>query len=364
MRFKNFFTERPVWYWTSVLLVSVIAFIAVFTSRWTRLHRDAVLTITKVEPFYLSKSTDLEGLATKLDSLGWVDKKKEFRWAGRLLGWNHFRRGRYELPADINYDNLFDKLGKGLQDPLNLTVLPGTDLESFQRRLAQRFAFDSTAVRQVFADSSFLQEKSLSRQHLFGRMLPDTYQFYWTESPKVVISKILEHFQDEVAGQYGNRIHEIRFDLGDMVTLASIIEWEARREDEKKTISGLYWNRLNRGMRLQADPTVLFALGERRRLYYKDYEIDHPYNTYIHKGLPPGPITNPGLGSIEAALYPADHDFLYMVATPEGTHLFSETYEQHKQKSRDWREWLQKQYRIKERREAAEQQRQNKQSTR
>ncbi len=104
-------------------------------------------------------------------------------------------------------------------------------------------------------------------------------------------------------------------------------------------------------MRLQADPTINYVIGERRRILYEDYKIDHPYNTYINSGLPPGPITNPSLSSIEAALYPENHDYLYMVASPDGSHDFSETFEEHKRKSAKWRQWLQEQYRIKRQRE-------------
>ncbi len=354
MNSTHFFSKRPLYYWIIVILLSVLTFLMVFISRWQRLYHQPALSISETETLYVSRPTDIQALTTRLDTLDWLPRKDEMMWASRVLGWKNFRKGRYELTPDINYNDLMEKLGKGIQDPQEITVLPGTDLERFNHRLARQFAFDSAAVSRLFRDSTYLKEKSLTQQELFGRMLPDTYQFYWTESPSGVIDEILAHFREKVEQNFDDRLHQVRFELNEIVTLASIIEWEANKEGEKDVISGLYWNRLDRGMRLQADPTVLYALGERRRLYYKDYKIQHPYNTYIHDGLPPGPITNPSLSSIRAALSPAQHDYLYMVATPDGEHLYSKTFEEHKQKSREWRKWIREQYRLKREREAEE----------
>src|SRR5690625_3858180 len=136
--------------------------------------------------------------------------------------------------------------------------------------------------------------------------------------------------------------------LNEVVTLASITELEARYSDEKVRISGLYLNRLETGMLLQADPTVLHSLGERRRLLFEDYRVEHAYNTYLHPGLPPGPITNPDLASIRSVLNQEQHDYLYLVATPYGYHKFSRTFSDHRQASEEWRRWIQEQYRIRD----------------
>lgn len=334
-------------YWFLAILVFLTSLLTAYYHRTHRLTKAPALSADQVRTFYLNESTDLECLSKKLDSLGLLRDQAEFKWAGRLLGWNQFRMGRYELNSGISYQDLFIKLGRGYQDAQNVTILPGQSPGRFFKEISEQFAFDSTAIAKVFADSVYLSKDSLSRQQLFGRMLPETYQFYWTESPRQVVDKVRKVFQDKVVDEYEKRIQSIDFTVSEIVTLASIIEWEARKSKEKPIISGLYWNRLERGMRLQADPTVLYAIGERRRLYYKDYKIEHPYNTYIHRGLPPGPITNPSLSSIKAALYPSEHDYLFMVATPEGSHVFSETYDQHKRKSREWRKWIQEQYRLK-----------------
>src|SRR5699024_5296026 len=124
-----------------------------------------------------------------------------------------------------------------------------------------------------------------------GYLYPNTFKMYWTISPEEAVKRILEVFDISVVQPNKKRFAELDKTVEEILTLASIVEWEARKQEEKAIISGLYWNRLDRGMRLQADPTVNFAVGERRRLLYQDYEVDHPYNTYLHAGLPPGPIT-------------------------------------------------------------------------
>jgi len=187
-----------------------------------------------------------------------------------------------------------------------------------------------------------------------SRMLPNTYQMYWTSTPERVVRRIFREFTTGINERFRNEIEESQFTLDEIVILASIVEWEARHQEEKPKISGLYINRLDRNMRLQADPTVLYALGERRRILYEDYRFEHPYNTYLYSGLPPGPITNPDEPSIRSVLEPEEHDYLFMVATPDGNHVFNRTFEEHRQSSSEWREWLREQYRIKREREREE----------
>ncbi len=130
----------------------------------------------------------------------------------------------------------------------------------------------------------------------------------------------------------GARAAEIGMEEREVVTLASIVEKEVLWGDERRTVSGVYWNRLRRGMLLQADPTVQFALGEpRARLLYRDIDsvADHPYNTYTQPGLPPGPIASPGAASLRAALHPAEHDYIFFVARGDGRHEFTRTLREH-----------------------------------
>lgn len=329
-----------------VLLLFATAFF-IAESRWSRLGNTNAISSENPVHLYLNENTDLNELTDLLADSSLISSKEEFKWAASLLGWKRFQRGHYLVDRAFDYDTFLSKLARGLQDPVNVTILPGRSLDDIVAHVASQLKFDSLSFRNAITDSAFLADKQLDKKNLIGRLFPDTYSVYWTISPRSFFERILRTFNTSVVEAHQKQFNKLNYTVDEIITLASIIEWEAGNAKEKRTISGLYWNRLKRGMRLQADPTVNFAVGERRRLLYEDYQIDHPYNTYLNSGLPPGPITNPDLASIKAALYPEDHNYLYMVATPSGDHAFSQTFEEHKQKSARWRQWLQKQYRIK-----------------
>lgn len=349
---KQFSLTKPELIFT--LLVFIIVTSAVFSSRQIRLTSGKAVEFTSATSIIIHENISLDSLIYKLEEQQIDVDEDEIKWASNLLGWRTFKRGRYELEGSYSYNSLLSKLSRGIQDPVSLVVLPGINPKLLSNYIAGRMHFSSDAFMSALNDSSLLSQRNWSKEMLFGRMLPETYLIYWTSSPKDVISRILKQFDREVVQPLEGRAEELGISIDEAVTMASIIEWEANSEDEKQKISGLYWNRLKEGMRLQADPTVNFVVGQRRRLLFDDYRIDHPYNTYVNDGLPPGPITNPSLSSIKAALYPEDHDYLFMVANAEGGHTFTRTFSEHREESEKWRQWLQQQYRIKAQREAEE----------
>lgn len=332
---------------TVCLILLTLSIVLVGGSRLLRLQDPAAISSENPQQIYLEETTTLEELAPLLSEKDVVSSEEELMWAGKVMGWKNFKKGHYRIDEGRSYDEFLSDLAKGVQDPIPLTILPGTTEDGLIRYISQRMEFDSTEFKEALKDEELMEELNVDQEDIFSRMLPNTYSIYWTASPRALIKRMVSEFNRTVVEPHKDRLAEVKLDLDEIVTMASIIEWEAQLGDEKKRISGLYWNRLNNGMRLQADPTVNYVVGERRRLLYEDYRIDHPYNTYVNDGLPPGPITNPDLSSIEAALYPEKHDYFYMVASPEGEHVFSETFQEHREKSRKWREWLQEQYRIK-----------------
>lgn len=330
----------------------VIGFVSIFVHRSYRLHQSNAVFAEDKQVLYLNERTPISILPRKLDALDIDYDDNELAWASAVKGWRNFHRGRYELDGGMSYEEFFRKLALGLQDPGNVTIIPGTTKEAFAFRVASQMSFEADDLLEAMEDSNVLAELDIEEHLLFGRMLPNTYQMYWTSTPEQFLRRMLREFENRVVQSYEDRMQGLGKTPDEIVTLASIVEWEAKVEDEKTTISGLYWNRLNNYWRLQADPTVSYAVGERRRLTYDDYRIDHPYNTYLFKGLPPGPVTNPAYSTIRATLYPEDHDYYYMVATPEGSHAFSETYAEHQRRSREWTQWLREQRMERRRREA------------
>ncbi len=337
----------------SGVIVFLAGFLVVFISRYSRIHNRSAIPVETIKTVYIWNKTDLEGLDQALERADVTFNKKELHWVARMLGWTSIQPGRYQFNKSQSYPELVKRFAYGIQTPIRLTILPGQSEERFARRVSSQFRFDGNQFWDLMHDTTALAALGINPTDMIGHMLPDTYQFYWTETPKQVLQKILEAFNDKAVDPYRQQYKKVGKSVDQILTIASIVEWEAGNNEEKPTIAGLYWNRLKKGWRLQADPTINYAKGVRGRLLYDDYYTKSPYNTYLHRGLPPGPITNPSLSSIKAALFPDDNDYMFMVATPEGVHVFSKTFAQHKRRSAEWRKWLRKQYRIKREREQA-----------
>jgi UPF0755 protein len=300
----------------------------------------------------LPVDTDLDGVLRQLGSVSAHVDESRLRWIASLYKMERFRAGRYEIDSTVSTHRVLRRWVRGEQDPLRLRIQAARFQHDLVGRISSQMRFEPSELDSVLSDSSFLAELGVDRHHVIGRILPDTYEFYWTASAEEVVRRVHQTFHNRVTVPYASRLDSLGWTVDDATTMASIIEWEVRHVDEMARVSGLYWNRLRRNMPLQADPTVNYALGERRRLFHSDYRYDHPYNTYRIRGLPPGPLNNPRLVAIEAALYPESHPYLFMVATAEGYHTFTRTFDEHKMESRKWVRWLNEQVKARQEREA------------
>ena len=336
----------------SHLAVGLVFFLVPFLSRQTRLTDSKALKFVQFE-FISDQVQDHTNLIAKMRDRNIPENQIDnFVWSSKIFGWKKIQRGRYFFDGPYSFLQVLEKLGRGIQDPINIIVLPGIDEDTFSESIASKMNFEAKKLKNALSDSAVLAQTGVNPGFLFPRMLPDTYSMYWTSTPEQVVLRINESFVQRVEKKYEERLSTRPYSLKNVLTMASIVEWEAGNEGEKKTISGLYWNRIRKGWRLQADPTVNFALGQRRRLTFEDYKTPHPYNTYLKRGFPPSPINNPSYSSIEAALFPEEHRYMYMVASPEGGHIFTSTLEEHNRASEQWRQWIRKQYRIKRQKEA------------
>lgn len=336
--------------------VRIVLLISCFAGVWlNRTHRINDLTAIRYDQdeLVLRENVALSGLIDLMQSEGFLFDESELKWVAKILGWKNFKAGHYLISPASGYDVFLSKLGRGLQDPVTYHLRPGQTPGRLAKSFSWSFKADSSAFIEAILDTIKAEDKGLRVEGLFARMLPATYELYWDSSPSKIVDRILNDFDKRTASMAEG---SSGLSLNEALILASIVEWEAAKDDEKPKIAGLYVNRLNRRMRLQADPTVSYAVGERRRLFYDDYRVNHPFNTYKIKGLPPAPINNPSITSIEAALNPESHDYLYMVAEKGGTgyHVFTKTYAAHKAESRKWTKWLREQYKIREMKEREE----------
>lgn len=250
--------------------------------------------------------------------------------AGRI------QAGTYRLPRDRSLPAIVDMLVEGETVLVEVTVPEGLRLEQVAGIVDRALGADSADFVAAATDSMLADSLGVAGPTLEGYLFPETYRVDPSTTARGMARIMTNQFHAVFNAGWRARAESLGLSVDRIVTLASIVEEEARVPEERKTIAGVFWNRLGRGMRLEADPTVQYALGGHRpRVLYRDLEIDSPYNTYRSEGLPPGPIASPGRSALEATLYPDSVPYLFFVATGEdGRHAFSETLAEHEAKRR------------------------------
>jgi UPF0755 protein len=241
--------------------------------------------------------------------------------------------GVYELHRHAGSWRALSALESGEVLVLHFTVPEGITLWDLADLAQQQLGIPADSVL-IAATTESTAQAVLHEESFEGFLLPETYDIPpGTRAPELV-RLMAGEFEHRWSPAWTARLDSLHLTRRQLMALAAIVEGEARHDEERPVIAGVYWNRLRAGIALQADPTVQYAIesktGERKpRLYYKDLDTPSPYNTYLHPGLPPGPINSPGLASIKASLYPASVPYLYFVATPDGHHLFTSSLEEH-----------------------------------
>lgn len=298
----------------------------------------------RTEHIIVPRRTTLAAVTDSLVAHGIVASPRGFRLTARILGtvWpklrnvdRRLRPGRYEFPVGEKWTVILSAFITGRTDDEYVTVPEGSTIAEIARVARQKLQVDSAAFVAVTRDPAFRERLGVPDdvEGVEGYLFPATYRVPYDAQPQQLVAQMVRHFLvvwdtawDRLArDSLGMTRHEV-------ITLASIVEAEARRDSERAVIAGVYLNRLKgrRPMRLEADPTVIYALGRPvRRVLLRDLRVASPYNTYLHYGLPPGPINSPGRASILAVLRPAHHRYLFFVARPDGTHMFSRTGHEH-----------------------------------
>lgn len=267
-----------------------------------------------------------------LESTGAIRSRLAFKIAGRLLGYTReVKVGKYLFASGLSNLDILNDLKEGKSRMIIAVSIPeGWRMESIARKFARELGVDSTRILARCRDSVFVRRFGIEANTLEGYLLPETYNFYWQTDEQEIVERMTTSFRNFFVDSLRKRADDLNLTTQKVLALASIIEGESGVDAERPMIAGVYWNRLRKNMRLEADPTVQYVIPNGpRRLLYADYKYDSPYNTYLNYGLPPGPINNPGKASILAALYPEKHEYLYFVATGVGGHRFSRTYSEH-----------------------------------
>lgn len=263
----------------------------------------------------------------------------------------NIKPGRFLFKNNMNNNDLVNSLR--INVPFQLAFNNQERLEDFAGRIASQIEADSTSLMKSFTDENFLKEQNMTRENVISLFIPNSYEFFWNTSADKFRDRMAKEYRkfwtpERIAKAQAQNLNPLQ-----VSTLASIVHKETVKIDERPRVAGVYLNRLNRGMKLEADPTVIYAVKNKandfsieiKRVLYKDLETDSPYNTYKYEGLPPGPIAMPDVSALDAVLNPEKHQYIYFCAsvTNFGYHEFAVTPAQHEANRKKYVAWISKQ---------------------
>jgi UPF0755 protein len=280
----------------------------------------------------IPEGATLEKVSQVLEEEGVISHPWFFVLAGKAtLSERRIHAGEYLLNSEMGDLEMLRIFRDGKILTHRLVVREGATLREVGHLLADEGLVDGPLFDALTHDTTLLSSMGISGESLEGYLYPDTYFFYKGQKAESILRRMVSRFHEMYIPQFTERAQEIGMNQLEVVTLASIIEKEAVAPSDSPLISAVFHNRLRKGIPLQSDPTVIYALGEGfdgdlKRVHLR---IASPYNTYVHKGLPPGPIGSPSRASLRAALYPSNEDYYYFVSKNDGTHFFSKTIKDH-----------------------------------
>ena len=299
--------------------------------------------ITETAYIYIDRDDNVDSVYQKIIKTGNPKQMHGFESLVKYKGYIP-KTGRYAIKPTDNMRYLHRRLSMGYQSPVMLTVGSVRTLDRMARNVARQLMIDSTEVARLMADTAYIRSIGYSKETLPALFIPNTYEVYWNLSAEELMQRMVKENKAFWNDKRMNQAKAIGLTPIEVATLASIVEEETANQNEKPMVAGLYINRLQRGMLLQADPTVKFSLQEfgLKRILYKHLEVDSPYNTYKYAGLPPGPIRVPSYQGLESVLNYTQHNYLYMCAKEDfsGTHNFAVTSAQHAANARRYQQAL------------------------
>lgn len=319
--------------------VFLFLFVLIALVYWIFLAPNTVAAALE-RPVGVPRGVSFKSVTDSLESAGVLRTRWTFNVAGRLLGiTTDMKVGKYLFPAGLsNIEILKDLVSGKSRFLMTVVISEGWRIERMAIRYSQILGIDSEKFINLCRSERFTRSLGIHEESLEGYLMPDTYKFYWQTEEENIIEHMVEEFRKFYSDSLKARQAELKMTMNKVLTLASIVENETRIGSERATIAGVYYNRLKKRMRLEADPTIQYIISDGpRRLYYGDLRLDSPYNTYRNYGLPPGPVGSPGRQAILAVLYPEKHSYLFFVADGKGGHTFSRNYNEHRKAVQKYR---------------------------
>ena len=296
---------------------------------------------------YIESGSSSEDLISSISN--YIIDIDTFRKAAKTKKYlENIKAGRFKLNKGDNNNNIINSL-RSKNIPVKVTFNNIQTIHELSAYISNKIEADSVSLLNSFTDTDFLKNLNLTSDSVLSLFLPNTYEFFWNTSADDFREKMVKEFNIYWNENRIKKASKINLNPIEVSILASIVQKETPKVDERPTIAGVYLNRLSKGMKLQADPTIVYVIKLQKgfdktikRVLYKDLRIRSDYNTYLNKGLPPGPIVTPDFSAIEAVLNPATHNFIFFVAdvSNPGYHLFSRTLLEHNRKKRQYTRWL------------------------
>ena len=306
---------------------------------WQVVYTPNILIDKEDLVFNIPAGANFKYVQNSLYDLGIVNDLVSFSFLSKLKRYDQsIKPGSYLLQADMSNRDAINMLRSGDQVPIKLTYSNARSLEDLAAKIAGYLAFDSAAMMSSLSNSEVASSYGFTKETFMCMFLPNTYEVYITDQPIVVLDRIYSAYKIFWNPERMAKAKVLNLTPEEVIVLASIVDAETNQMDEAPTVAGVYINRLNKNIKLQADPTLIFALGDYtiKRVLYEHMQVNSPYNTYKYAGLPPGPINLPSIAAIEAVLNYEKSDYLYFCANPNftGNHIFARTLSQHNKNAR------------------------------
>ena len=320
--------------WTIIILSLISVILLAGGGIFYKKYMSPFFNIKQTVYVYVNENKDYNDLLSQLQSVAHVKNVNVFDHIARAMKYpNNMRTGRYVITPDMTCKRLLQNLKNGNQSPCRITFNNIRLKEDFVKRISEQLMFKEGELYQQLSDSAVCAQFGFDVNTIPCMFIPNTYEMYWNISAEKFMKKMKSEYDKFWTPERIEKAQEIPLTPIQVSVLASIVEEETAASSEFSTVAGLYINRLKRGMLLQADPTIKYAMGDfsLKRILFVHLENDSPYNTYKHSGLPPGPIRIPSIRCIDAVLDYAQHNYIYMCAKEDfsGKHNFASTLSEH-----------------------------------
>ena len=293
------------------------------------------------EYIYIPTGSDFDDVVSILENHEIVKDIATFKWVAEKKHYiNKVKAGRYKLKANMSNNDIVDLLRSGEQEPINITFNNLRTIPQLVGKITKNIEADSTKLVHLLQDKEFVSKYGFNRNTIISMFIPNTYQLYWNTPEQELIKRMATEYKSFWNAERKAKAKKLGLSQSEVSTLASIVQSETVKNDEKPVVAGVYINRLKKRHPLEADPTVIYALGDFsiKRLSKEDLKVDSPYNTYRNIGLPPGPITVPEISSIDAVLNYKQHKYMFFCAKGDlsGYHNFAVSYSEHLRNARKY----------------------------